>query len=450
MDLIKVLDDSIYKYRDELQGTSVVVGVSCGLDSTVLLDLLEKSSEKYGFSVIVAHVNHKRRAESEDEEAYIRSYCENKHTLYVKEMEYESELVPSFQEYARIKRLDFFFEVMDKENAKFLFLAHHLNDDIETSLMHFIRGGNLDSISGLKLETCIKDKIILRPLINVLKDDLYSYAKENNIKFFEDKSNFTNDYTRNRIRHNIVSAIFEENPSFGDNFLSYKEKLNYANKIICEKRDNYIKNYFEIAKSFIKFDSDSFKLVDSVLQDEILFEVLKKYQFSKNNIQEIKKIIFSTRKNLVINYKDICIIKENNNIKFLKELYQKKEYSIKIDKIGKYKINDDIEIELEKVDNISRDYDFCISNVDIIWYNTNMFPFVIRTRLPGDSILLASGHKKIKDLLIDEHISPLDKDKALILLDKNDSIIAVLGIKKSHILSQSKDNNLLIKINRRK
>ena len=63
--------------------------------------------------------------------------------------------------------------------------------------------------------------------------------------------------------------------------------------------------------------------------------------------------------------------------------------------------------------------------------------------------MLSTGHKKIKDLLIDEHINPIDKDKTLLLLDKDENIICVLGIKKSQVLANSKDNNLLIKINRR-
>lgn len=449
MDLIKELNADILKYKDKLYEKNVVIGVSCGVDSMVLLNLLEKVSENYKFNIVVAHVNHKRRAESEEEEAYIRTFCDGKYKLYVKEMTYDTDYDTSFQDYARKERLKFFFDVMDKENASILFLAHHLNDDIETSIMHFIRGGSLNSISGLKMETRIKDKIILRPLINVLKDDLYKYAYDNNIKFFEDKTNFEDDYTRNRIRHKIVAELFRENPSFKDNFLSYKEKLSYASSLINDIRDKYIKEYIKKEDNLISFNIDNFNKLDSIIQDEVLFEILKKYNFSKANINELKKLINSNKKNLVTNYKDICLLKEDNEIKISNALYKKEEFFLKIDKIGKYKISDDLEIDFEKVDNISTYYDFCISNVDIIWYNTNMFPFVLRTRKDGDSILLSKGHKKIKDLLIDEHIKPLDKDKTLLLLDKDNNIIFVLGIKKSHILTQSKDNNLLIKINRR-
>ena len=185
------------------------------------------------------------------------------------------------------------------------------------------------------------------------------------------------------------------------------------------------------------------------MQDEILFEVLKKYKLSKANIKEIKKIIFSNKKNLIINYKDLSIIKEDNKITIKNDLYQKEEYEVLIDSLGTYKINDEVELSFENLDNISRNKDLCISNVDIIWYNTSMFPFKVRTRKQGDKMLLSSGHKKVKDLLIDEHLNMIDKDKTLLLLDKDDNILCVIGVKKSQILSKSTDNNLLIKINRR-
>ena len=170
MDLIKELNADILKYKDKLYEKNVVIGVSCGVDSMVLLNLLEKASENYKFNIVVAHVNHKRRAESEEEEAYIRSYCEKKHKLYVKEMVYNTDHVASFQEYARKERLNFFFDVMEKENASVLFLAHHLNDDIETSIMHFIRGGSLNSPPPCQhpVESCGTQMLVIQMPFTVL------------------------------------------------------------------------------------------------------------------------------------------------------------------------------------------------------------------------------------------------------------------------------------------
>ena len=87
-DYDKLLIEYLIRNKLDLSGEKVIIGVSCGLDSSVLLDILEKKSKEFGFEIIVCHVNHKRRAQSEIEEEYIRSYCEGKHKFYCLHLEY--------------------------------------------------------------------------------------------------------------------------------------------------------------------------------------------------------------------------------------------------------------------------------------------------------------------------------------------------------------------------
>ena len=192
----------------------------------------------------------------------------------------------NFQSEARIKRLSFFNEVMDKYNSKYLFLAHHLNDDIETSLMHIIRGSNIKGYSGID-EVVInkKNKYILRPFLTVLKEDIIKYCNENNIKYFEDESNSSDVYTRNRVRHNIIPLLFEENKSFDKQFKEFKETLQYSYNLLIDKRDEVIKQLTTVKNDQIIIDVDKFNEVDEFLKTEVLFEILKKYEFAKTNIK---------------------------------------------------------------------------------------------------------------------------------------------------------------------
>ena len=123
-----------------------------------------------------------------------------------------------------MKRLQFFNDVMNKHNSKYLFLAHHLNDDIETSLMHIIRGSSLKGYSGIEEVVINKDnKYLLRPFLTVLKDDIINYSKEYNIKYFEDESNNSDCYTRNRVRHNIFdefAVVLEISPTEVEKYVS--------------------------------------------------------------------------------------------------------------------------------------------------------------------------------------------------------------------------------------
>ncbi len=457
----KLLIEYLNRNKLDLAGEKVIIGVSCGLDSSVLLDILSKKSEELRFEIIVCHVNHKRRAQSENEEEYIRSYCDGKYKFYCLHLEYndviDKENVKNFQEYARIKRIEFFKNVAKEEKCKYLFLAHHLNDDIETSFMHLLRGGSLKSIAGID-EVREQDGIIfLRPLLNVLKDDLYEYAKENNVKYFEDSTNFEDDYTRNRVRHNIVNELFKENPSFNQNFLSFKKNLNYATNLLYEKRDNIIKDIVLITNE-IEIDYVKFMKLDDFMKREVLFEVLKKYDFSKVNILEIIKIISSAKPSLIVNYKTISIRKYRTKIIITDEIYKKQDIDIRINGIGKYIINDKMIITVSQITKDDRNRlkselkiknnlnEIFISNINLIWYNTNMLPLQIRSRKDGDTILLDNGHKKVKDLLIDEHIDVALKDDYLIMLDNQDDIISVLGLKKGIKIRKMGLDNCDIKI----
>lgn len=440
----------IDKYKDILRGNKVVIADSTGVDSSVLLNLLEKYQNEYEYEIIVCHVNHKRRQESECEEAYIRSYCENKHKIYVLELENKDGHIASFQEYARKKRLEFFYDVVKKENAKFLFLAHHLNDDIETFIMHLLRGGSLNSISGMKIINKKDDFYIFRPLLNVTKEEIYKYAHDNNIKYFEDCTNQENDYTRNRVRHNIVSNLFKENPSFGNNFIYFKEQLNYASTKVLDERDEFINKYIEIKDGEIHFNIYNFLNLDNIMQVEVLFEILKQYEFSKNNILEIIKIIKCNKKSFVINYMSLCVIKKDDIIYIRNNTYKKKDFNLIIDDFGTYVLNDEYELEVKNGKYDKKSSNLSISNINVIWYNIGKFPFLVRSRRNGDCMEVSSGHKKIKDLLIDMHISAIDKDKQLLLLDCDSNIIAILGLKKSAILAQEQELNLKIELKRRK
>ena len=123
--------------------------------------------------------------------------------------------------------------------------------------------------------------------------------------------------------------------------------------------------------------------------------------------------------------------------------------NIKIEKIGRYQLNDSYDLELSLLNDEDKKSENYIGNINLIWYNIDKLPFFVRNRQDGDKIKLHSGTKKIKDLLIDNHVSLKDRDNALILLNKNDEVISVLGIKKSAILKDRENNNLKIELIRR-
>ncbi len=433
--MLNLIDEILNKHSLTIANQKIVIGVSTGVDSMVLLNLLEKTNAE----IIVCHVNHKKRLESDIEEEFIKKYCSEKGIkLYIKSLKGYI-FTSNFQEQARVIRTNFFYEVMEKEKSKFLFLAHHLNDDMETSFMRIIRGSSLSGFSGIKELSFDNNIYIIRPLLSVLKKDIIEYAITNDIKFFDDKSNFTNEYTRNRIRHNLIPILFEENKNYDKTFLDFKETLIGASKLVEEVIDNKIKEIINFNSEFIKFDKFDFLCNDLFVQREILFKLLKQFSFSKKNIDEIIKYINSDKQNLRLNYKQIGFLKEYNDISIYYKNLIDQEYQIVVDEFKDYVINEKFILSVTKKNN-----NF-ISNLSKIWYNSKDLPVVVRNYHNGDSLTLGYGTKKVSRLLIDKKV-PIQKRKETLVLEKDGEILAVFNYAKSIKLNPKDEYDMVIEL----
>ncbi len=437
----------------DLKGKTICVAVSCGVDSSVLLHLLESLKDELLFNIVICHVNHGQREQSNEEEKYIKEYGMN-HKLTVEVKHFTNDMFKNknFQSEARNLRIEFFKETMEKYNSKYIFLAHHLKDDIETSIMHMIRGSSLASYAGMREITNYKGITILRPLLKVLKEDIYKYAQDNNITYFEDSSNETNHYARNRIRHDIIPVLFEENNNFIQSFLLFKERINNSSILIQKQRDDYIDNFVKKTNNKnICLDLDSFKniktneLTKEFMQKEILFELLKKYYLSLTQVNEIIKIVNSNRPNIKIEFNTFIVTKEYNELIIQeKESKQKKQdIFITINDIGIYDINDKYMLEVVPFtdEDVKKNKNILI-NSNVLWYNSSMFPFILRNRRNGDKITVGNGTKKVKDLLIDEKI-PLSLRDNFLLLTKDEEVLTIFNLRKSSKVLCSKNNNIL-------
>ncbi|MFA5542636.1 MAG: tRNA lysidine(34) synthetase TilS [Bacilli bacterium] len=421
-------------YNLKLEDMKAVVGVSTGVDSMVLLTILEE----LGLELIVCHVNHKKRLASEQEEQFIRDYCNKKNIkLYVKSLEDIDLTKGNFQDEARSIRLDFFKEVCLKENAKYLILGHHLNDDIETFFMRLFRGSSIEAISGIK-EIYYENNIsIIRPLLKFTKEEILTFAKVNNIVYYEDESNTSDDYTRNRIRHNIIPEIFLEEPSFNKKFIEFKDMMEYSAKIVNDIVDDAIRKIFNVNTSGFIFEKDKFTALDSFIQKEVLFKLLFNYKFSKKNIEEIIKYINSSRSNLFINYKNIVFIKEYNKVSIKFDDFNDSVSSVVIDAIGVYPIDEKYTVSVSKKNNVF------LANNSKIWYNSKDLPVIVRKYESGDSISLGFGTKKVARILIDNKI-PITQRKNTFVLVKDDEVLAVFNHARSINLTPKEECDIVI------
>ena len=153
-----------------------------------------------------------------------------------------------------------------------------------------------------------------------------------------------------------------------------------------------------------------------------------------------KTFPFSKKKNIKVEYKDsFTFVKEYDRIIILYYLTKPIVVDLEIDGTKSKIINDTIEINVTKTDG-----NYIPSN-DKLWYNSNMLPVRIRSRKPGDKILLENGYKKVKDLLIDLKVGILKRENILIM-EKDEEILAVIGIRKSVNLKKQENNDILINV----
>lgn len=194
----------------------VLVALSGGADSVALLHVLYSIKEKYNLTIYACHVNHNLRGEeSMRDENFVRALCDELHIeLFVKSVDVLSlsnEQKLSVELCARNVRYEFFSELSEKLNAK-IATAHTASDNVETVLYNMARGTSITGLTGIKP---IRDNII-RPLILCTREDVERYCSENAFSYVTDSTNLTDDYTRNKIRHNAVPVLKSLNPDLCD------------------------------------------------------------------------------------------------------------------------------------------------------------------------------------------------------------------------------------------
>ncbi|MDQ6630385.1 MAG: tRNA lysidine(34) synthetase TilS [Verrucomicrobiota bacterium] len=197
------------------EGQSILVAVSGGLDSMVLLSLLQKVSAKYQWKLNLAHFNHQLRGRSSDADEKFVGKIADKLKLpilveraKVKQFARQNHL--SIEMAARKLRHEFFVRAAKLFKTKTIVLAHHADDRVELFFLRLLRGSGGEGLSGMKwISKSPEDKRIslVRPLLDISKRDLEKYAEENTIPFREDASNARLDFQRNRVRHELIPIL---------------------------------------------------------------------------------------------------------------------------------------------------------------------------------------------------------------------------------------------------
>jgi len=193
-------------------GGGVVLAVSGGVDSMVMLDLFWRLSVLQGISVSVAHVNYGLRGRDSDaDERLVRKICESRE-LQLDVLRKRPSKGKNLQDDARLVRYRFLGETAAKRGARIIATAHHMDDQAETILLHVIRGSGLRGLAGMSAKGARGPLTLIRPLLFASRKEIEIYAKRHRVRSRRDKTNSKSAYTRNRIRHSLLPALAKFNP----------------------------------------------------------------------------------------------------------------------------------------------------------------------------------------------------------------------------------------------
>ena len=399
----------------QLKDKKLLLAVSGGIDSMVLKHLFQQLL----YDISIAHCNFQLRGnESDGDEMLVKEICQDGYIPYFitsfDTEKYSRDNKLSIQLAARKLRYDWFQELLAENQLDYLVTAHHLDDNVETFLINFIRGTGLEGLTGIPSQ----NGNIIRPLLPFSRLEIENYALENKIQWREDSSNASDKYFRNKLRHDIVPILKELNKGFLDSFqntLNYLQQaeslVNDASKLVYEKVVVEKENQLEIhLKPLLEYQN----------YKAYLFQWLKGYGFTSwNDVYDLVqaqsgKQVFSETHVLL---KDRTILL----------LYPKNKYDAQVVyKIEKEQSNLNFPLNLvfSKAVNISLNGNHTI----FVDADKVQFPLELRKWQEGDYFYPVgmNGKKKLSKYFKDEKYSLLDKENQW-LLCSNDQIVWVIG-----------------------
>ena len=416
---------TIKKFNLISPGDTVITGLSGGADSVSLLICLCNLKERLGIGKIVAcHINHNLRETAKRDEEFSRELCKKYNVdFYLKSADVKGikkELKLSEEDAGRVVRYAFFNEIRELLGGGKIATAHNLNDQAETFFMRILRGTSSDGLMGIKPQ---REDGVIRPLIEIKREEIENYLTQKNQGFMTDETNFADDYLRNKIRNKLMPLLKDE--------FSFKEEVLWdsigllnkdsdcLNKLSDEICDNIrcCENKGELELSYI---ADA----DYAVLSRVLRKMAKKsvsYNPSKKETEMLVDLCNSpfTGKRVNLGRVADAYISYDKLIMVRSEIVKK--YSQRVE-IGENVIeNPGFIITLSEKGNEKGG--ILVKGCEDI---------IVRTRLPGDKIYIKNtGHKKLQDLFCDKKV-PKEQRDIYPVVQKGDKIIWVPGLYKGN------------------
>jgi len=431
--VLNTFKDHIANTFPYLQDNPVIIACSGGMDSVVLSHLCKAS----GLTIALAHCNFNLRGEESDGDAnFVKTLCSSwSIPFFLKSFQTEKESESqkgSIQMLARSSRYEWFNQLLQETDYKYVLTAHHLDDSLETFVINLSRGTGIEGLKGIP---AVQGNI-LRPLLPFSKKEIVAFAKNTALKWREDSSNASKKYLRNSIRHAVVPELKALHPSFLDNFAKTQHFLSESSIILEHHK-------LEIQTALLKKEGDVFKIDVAALTalqplKVYLKLIFKEFGFTAwNDILNLTttiggKEVYSATHRLIRHRGHILLTKKTNQ--------NTSSYSIAK---GQGFLDEPVRLKIQEVSGIST------NNKNTIYVDTEKlkFPLLLRKWKTGDYFYPfgMQGKKKLSKYFKDEKMSTLRKEAQWILYSEG-NVIWIIGERADNRFRVTNDTGNITKL----
>ncbi|KGN83060.1 hypothetical protein HW49_00030 [Porphyromonadaceae bacterium COT-184 OH4590] len=420
---------------------NLLVAVSGGIDSVVLLDILIRA----GYKCSIAHCNfHLRGNDSDQDENFVKRLAKKYDIpIFIEHFDTTKKAMSekiSIEMAARNLRYKWFEEVVQTHNFQAIAIAHHKNDSAETVLLNLARGTGLRGLTGINA----RRKNIVRPMLCFDRSEVELYAQMHKLNFCIDHTNTDTTFHRNRVRHNILPEFQKINKNFVSQIETFSQIIGEYNAFFDKEIKKYVSKIADFKPNDTEIDIPL--LQQSGFAKIILFEITQRLNLPTSLFKEIYRLTESQSGKKIV-CRDVNIIKNRDKLLILNNI-PKHEQTYKITR-QLDNIDQPIPLRFQVIDIQHLKSIKCDKKMALLDYDRLTFPLTIRTWQYGDRFkpLGVKGFKKLSDFFINQKVDIASKHNTFILLEGNNQIVWVINHRIDERFSITDATKKVLKIN---
>ena len=408
---------------------SILIGFSGGADSSALLCMLNAYSKEKGCKLYAAHINHGiRGAEADRAEDFCRKVAEGYGIpIFVLRADVPAiakESGESIETAARRVRYDFFDELMNKHGIQILATAHNANDNLETVIFNLARGTGLDGLCGIPKTRDVNSGKLVRPILDMSRSEILGFCKENDISYVTDSTNADTDYTRNKIRADIIPSLLSINGGAVTSATRASENLRADSQYLWQLTDSFLKEHLKNEKIQLGVLKETPRPIFNRAIMRIYSDITNGASLDADHIESVWKLVSKAVAHSYIDLPHAIEAAIEDGL-----VFRKKADTVKYEPY---------EFELNRGNTIisQTNCEIVIGNSQkkINIYKTSILLYIdsvkikgvlkVRDRRAGDRILENGMHKSVKKLMCDRKI-PLELRSRIPVIYDDDGIVAI-------------------------